>query len=276
MPNHTEKNSKAFYFESYGVQVRVECEDHEIFEDARDRAREALAGNFRLVDPVETPHSYRLSREDRTYLLQKDDRAFRHGESKELFLKYFDSAVRITVAEYAVDRLFLHAGVVGWKGRAILIPGTSFSGKTSLVHEFVRRGAEYYSDEYAVFDEEGLVHPFARKIAMRSRPGGNEVIEMTYMTPEELGGTTAVGPVPVGFILLTQFHEGSQWQPEKVTHGKGVFEMLSHTIPIRYKPEFSLQVLKKVTANAIILKSFRPDAAEFSEMFLEIVDNKVF
>ena len=58
------------------------------------------------------------------------------------------------------ERVFVHAGVVGWKGHAIVIPGRSRSGKTTLVAELVKAGAEYYSDEFAVLDAEGRVHPF--------------------------------------------------------------------------------------------------------------------
>jgi hypothetical protein len=65
------------------------------------------------------------------------------------------------VAEHAPDHLFVHAGVVGWEGRAIVMPGTSFAGKTTLVRAWLEAGATYYSDEFAVLDRAGRVHPFA-------------------------------------------------------------------------------------------------------------------
>ena len=43
------------------------------------------------------------------------------------------SDLQLYVAEAARRRLFVHAGAVGWRGRAIVIPGRSFSGKTTLV-----------------------------------------------------------------------------------------------------------------------------------------------
>jgi len=72
------------------------------------------------------------------------------------------------IAETAHDRFFVHAGVVGWNGRAIVIPGQSKIGKTTLVEEFLRIGATYYSDEFAVFDRRGYVHPFARPLRVRT------------------------------------------------------------------------------------------------------------
>src|ERR1051326_6942658 len=69
-----------------------------------------------------------------------------------------ESDLQLHVAEMARRCLFVHAGVVGWGGRALVIPGRSFSGKSTLVAALVRAGATYYSDEYAVFDAQGRVH----------------------------------------------------------------------------------------------------------------------
>src|SRR5262249_36261820 len=41
--------------------------------------------------------------------------------------------LRWHIAQAARRRIFLHAGVVGWQGRAIVLPGRSFAGKSTLV-----------------------------------------------------------------------------------------------------------------------------------------------
>jgi len=64
------------------------------------------------------------------------------------------------IALWARRRVFVHAGVVAWQGRAVLIPGRTLSGKSWLVRALVRAGAEYYSDEFAVLDARGRVHPY--------------------------------------------------------------------------------------------------------------------
>ena len=62
-------------------------------------------------------------------------------------IRALQTDLQLFVATEALSRLFVHAGVVGWRGRAILVPGTSFSGKTTLVAAMVQAGASYYSDE---------------------------------------------------------------------------------------------------------------------------------
>jgi hypothetical protein len=274
--SETDKTSNSLCLESYGVSVRLESNDPKLFEEARVRAEHALAGNLRIVEPVDDPHVFRLERKRRGYVQVKNGEPSGISRNKKAFLRYFDSCLRLTIAEYAVGRVFVHAGVVGWKGKAIVIPGKSFSGKTTLVSELVRQGAEYYSDEYAVFDENGFVHPFARRLGVRLLGPEGQVIETDHLTIEALGGTAGLSSIPVGWLLITAFDEDAKWEPRVLTSGNGVLEMLSQTIPIRYAPEFSLEVLKKVATSAIIVKSPRSDAVAFAKFFLDFVDNKAF
>ena len=71
---------------------------------------------------------------------------------KNFALDEIEARIRVQVATSSETRVFVHAGVVGWHGRAIVIPGESRSGKSELVTALVQAGATYYSDEYAVLD----------------------------------------------------------------------------------------------------------------------------
>ena len=71
--------------------------------------------------------------------------------SQELY-EIWQSDMDFYIAQRAPRKLFVHAGVVAWKGHAIVIPGRSHSGKTTLVKAFLQAGATYYSDEFAVFE----------------------------------------------------------------------------------------------------------------------------
>src|SRR5919205_641777 len=112
-------------------------------------------------------------------------------------------------------------------GVAIVIPGASFSGKTTLVAELVRRGATYYSDEYAVIDRHGYVHPFAKPLSLR---GDGE------RAPEELGGTRGRRPLPVRAIVEAPYREGARWRPRERSTAHGALVLLSNALPARYEP----------------------------------------
>ena len=65
------------------------------------------------------------------------------------------------------------------------LPGHSFSGKSTLVAALVRAGAVYYSDEFAVLDPDGFVHPYAKALSL-------DVARQV----EELGGVAGDEPLP--------------------------------------------------------------------------------
>jgi len=169
----------------------------------------------------------------------------------------FESDLRLFVAEFACHRVFLHAGVVGSKGKAIVIPGRSYSGKSTLVAALVRAGATYYSDEYAVFDSKGLVYPFSKPLEIRAEGE----IKQSRVTVGELGGKSGTKPLPVGLVLMTRYKSGAKWRPRKLTPGKGVLEMLFNTVSARKGPEKALSTLQHVTRKAEVLKGIRGDTS---------------
>jgi hypothetical protein len=171
----------------------------------------------------------------------------------------FESDLQLYVAEQSPRRVFVHAGVVGWRGKAIVIPGRSFSGKTSLVAALVKAGATYYSDEYAVLDERGRVHHYARPLSIRDI-GPHE--KPNKYPVETLGGRRGAKPLPVGLILVSKYKPGAQWRPRKLTAGEGALCLLANTVSARRQPENALATLREVVARAPVLKGSRGEASQ--------------
>ncbi len=177
----------------------------------------------------------------------------------------FERRLKMYVAEMARRRVFVHAGVVGWKGQAIVIPGRSYSGKTTLVRELVRGGATYYSDEYAVLDLQGRVHPYPQWLGVR-QPGS---MAQQHSPVETFGGIVGTKPLPVGLVIVSKYEENALWRPVKLTAGHGVLELLDNTVPARRKPEVVLPVLQQAVSAATILKGKRSEAEEIVRCIFE-------
>jgi len=184
---------------------------------------------------------------------------FARTRSFDDLIDQFESHVQLTVAEYAPRRVFVHAGVVEWKGKAILFPGLSFSGKSTLVAELLRAGATYYSDEYAVIDRNGRVHPYARKLRMRSADA------VRRMRAKDFGAHTGSKSLPIGLVITTRFKEGARWRPRELTRGKAVLELLANTVSARSQPQMALSFLTKAVATATSLKGTRGEARQIVE-----------
>ncbi len=192
--------------------------------------------------------------------------------SEEILLILFERELRLAVAEFSVNKVFLHAGVVGWKERAIIIPARSFQGKTTLVAELVKQGATYFSDEYAVLDENACVHPFPKPLSLRGIINDFEQLDTAV---EELGGIRGKGCLPVGMVLITEYLKDGVWQPEPLKQAAAIMEIIPHTMTMHSKPEFTLSILNKLTTRAIIVKTSRGEATKFAEIILKFLETQL-
>jgi hypothetical protein len=182
----------------------------------------------------------------------------------EAALDALEQDLQLHVATSAPRRLFVHAGVVAWRGRAVVIPGRSFSGKTTLVAALLRAGATYYSDEYAVFDAEGRVHPYPRTLSLRQ----SDAARPLRCHAAELGGRTGTTPLPVALILDTRYQHGARWRPRALSPGEALLSLLANTVPARERSEAAVAALTHVVTAAHALKGARGEAGEMAEELL--------
>jgi len=167
-------------------------------------------------------------------------------------------SLELFIGDRAPRRTFVHAGVVGWKGKAIVIPGRSHSGKSSLVTAFVKAGATYYSDEFAVLDERGRVHPYPVPLALRQDASG---LPRKYKV-EDLAGRVGDRPLPVGLVVITRYIDGARFRPRLASAGHAVMAMLGNTLPARRRPKRVLDVLTRAVSQALALRGARGEAEE--------------
>jgi hypothetical protein len=256
-------------FRSYGLRIGVRVTDPAVMKSVIDR----LPPGWQPAASPIVDYLYSLvvggqaegSRIQRFNLLYYDAGRMARTKDFELLLKTFESYLQLLVADNARRRIFVHAGVVGWKNRAIVIPGMSFSGKTTLVTKLVQAGAKYYSDEYAVLDEQGRVHPFARPLGVR-RP--NE-FETSRTDVASLGGVAGSRPLPIRLVVATKYRAGAKWRPRQLTQGRGVLELLANTVSARSQTRLALSTLPRAVEYAEVLKGVRGEADEIVETILK-------
>ena len=171
----------------------------------------------------------------------------------------------LLTAARAKDYLFVHAGVVAWERKAILIPARSMSGKTSLVRALLKAGAIYYSDEFALLDSAGYVHPYPVPLSIRK--GDNIVGCKTAL--ESLGIKPGTEPLPVGLVVIAKYQRYARWQPEILTPSQSMLAMMNNTVAARGDPTFSMPILKKVALNAKTIASKRGEAKRVARAILE-------
>ncbi len=254
-------------FVSYGLRIGIRVSSPEM-----DRIEGLLPPNAKPARGPRVGRLYSLivsgtevgSNVRRFNILYGDTVQLTRTKDTDQVLEALETDLQLYVAEQARRRVFVHAGVVGWRGRAIVIPGRTMSGKTTLVKALVEAGATYYSDEYAVLDERGRVHPYLRPMSVRENGGGRPM----KILPEALGGTAGVKPLPVGLVVATSYREGARWRPRPLSPGRAVMALLAHTVSARVKPERALTTLRQVVADALVLKGARGEAEAVAEALL--------
>jgi len=248
-------------FRAYGWRIGIRVDQPAVLE----KVAECLPPDWEPSPPpfVDQLYSLRVGvRNDR--VLHVGARRAARAMDLDQACEVLEGEIRLFLAEKARDRVFVHAGVVGWHGRALLVPGRSYSGKSTLVAALLRAGATYYSDEYAVLDSQGLVHPYARELKIRAGP------DLQRHPPERFGGRSATAPLPVGLVALARYQPGARWRPRPLSRGRALLEVLNHTVPARSRPEAALAALQAMLpGGAAALKGLRGEAEETAVVLLD-------
>lgn len=125
------------------------------------------------------------------------------------------------------SHFLIHAGVVAWNGKGIILAADASHGKTTLVLELVRRGFKYLSDEIAALGlADRRVHPFPRSLRIRpgtlelagvpeayiATPNGRskQLLDIEEIQPGGLGEAADIGHI----VILKDPNEESQKGPD--------------------------------------------------------------
>jgi hypothetical protein len=248
-------------FEAYGVPVRVIIPG----EGLRELVEELLPPGAQTVAHAPQASTFALrSADPGAYEVALDDHPVIGESPLELALETLDQQMRLHIAANARDRIFLHAGVVAADRGAIVLPGPSFSGKTTLVRALLELGTTYFSDEYAVLDCQGQVHPYPRRLSIRGDAG----TVSSERHASELGAELGRAPAPVGLVAVVPYRPraASSWQ--RISPGRAVAELLSNAVPAQARPRDSLRTLNRAVADATLIEGERGEAHTTAEQLL--------
>jgi hypothetical protein len=252
---------QAVAFEAFGVAVQVELDDPAL----QARVEAILPPSRVACDPSTATENFTLrASEPDGYTVAVADAPWVEQADLEVALGVLDAQIRMFVAANAKDLIFVHAGAVARDGKALLIPGESFAGKTTLVAALVQAGATYFSDEYAVLDADGRVHPYARRLSIRNGSAATQERPVS-----ELGGVAADQRAEVSAVVITRYRPGAEWLPRHLLAGQGVLALLANTVPAQERPRESLQALSRAVSGATILEGDRGEARDLVPRLLD-------
>jgi hypothetical protein len=179
-----------------------------------------------------------------------------------------ESSVHLQVAALTDQVAFVHAGVVAWRGRALILPGPSHSGKSTMVASLIAAGGTYYSDEYAVIDLEGRIRAFPRQLRLRCA-----VEQKSSAGPiaSTVNGE-AIEPLQPAWIMNLRYRPDGVWDPKELTPGQTLLALLENTVAVRRQPELSLRTLGLAVGSSIGWQSERGEADNATREIVRLMD----
>jgi len=260
-------------FEAFGVRIGVSTNDARI----GSRLTDVVPPHSRPCNPGEVEQHYSVHTADGMRFTVRYD--LRDGVpaqpwdgasyvasdvDRELALGLLDTHVHGCVALNAPEHIFIGAGVVAHHNRAILLPGVALSGKTTLVSALVHAGCVYYSDQYAVLDERGLVHPYAQPLVLTAQPQPE-----TNHRGDIRSAIAGAEPLPVGAVVATSYRPGAEWRPRRLSRGEAVLALLSHAVPAQHRTEEVMRAINRaLEPDPVILASDRDEAEPMATQLL--------
>lgn len=252
---------------AYGCNLQIETAIASVFEAAN---RYVLPTLPRVHSFSGVPHCVaRIDQAEGGYELIADGISRAFSSTALSMMQYLIRALDDAVIRNLRGLYAVHAGTVVWNGKAILLPGRSHAGKSSLVAELLRRGATYYSDEYALIDSCGQVHPYPRPVLVRNGSAFQEpVLPGAWQAP------VGDGPVMAGWIFLVKYQSGGSWKIEPMEQSAALFALLQNTPHVLAESPEMISFFHRAVLGAKGFSGARSEAGEAAERILELADQR--
>jgi hypothetical protein len=215
--------------------------------------RAALPGLGALVEVEQVVAPDWVVEEDvGTWTLTETDNAYsqQFSSAGDLLHGLF-GALGYRVAEGMTGGHCLHAAAVARNGRAIVLPGVSGRGKSSVCAWLVAQGFEYISDELVVVDGDGQVTGFGRPLQLKR--GSYDAVAplvvneehvvygdtVSSYPPEAFAGTRYIGSsLPIAAWLFPAFESGAGFSLRELSSAQCALQVLQAHVNARNLPNY--------------------------------------
>jgi hypothetical protein len=170
-----------------------------------------------------------------------------------------ESELALFAAERLDGYIAVHAAVIVHEGVAIVLPGPSGVGKSSLCIAAAEAGGSVLTDEYALIDpSSGRVSGWQRPVRVRLDGGG---VERRHIT-------VAHEPTAVALVAVLVFDGTAAPTISPISPAEAAIELMNNAVCAASRPDQSLDAALAVTRSARSVAGVRGEAAAaISELF---------
>lgn len=177
-----------------------------------------------------------------------------------------ESILGLFAAEHLSERVAVHAAVLVADQGAIVLPGLTHSGKSTLARSARHRGLRVLGDEYALVDvASGTIQGWPRPLRHRTPAG----VERTALDETEQASAFSDHPVRL-VAALTYSSDPPAIEP--ASRSEMVMQVLLNTVCAQTRPEASFRAAMAMTAKALLLAGRRGESEPTLDLLLELLD----
>ena len=199
---------------------------------------------------------------DRYRIVRNDDRSSFEVSAPSL-VPCLEAEITQFLVRTLSNRVLLHAACVTRGGRAVVMPGESGRGKTTLSATLVRRGCGYLSEELTLVDlSSRTITPFPKAFSLKPPsfglleglvpdPAGAGSEPIWHLDPEDLRpGSVATEAAPVDWVVFPFFEAGTDLRLEALTPGETTLGLFENMVNVARHKAAGLDVLIAIAMNA--------------------------
>lgn len=235
----------------WGIPFAIEWSEPDFCEPIR----ELLLPGWVHDPQLQTAESFRLIRDANGRVQVHSPGDAPDIESKSGLWENLERKLQIYLGSKTREAVFVHAAAVEWKGQAVVFPGASYSGKSTLTQALLQAGAKYLSDEYAIIDGSGLVHSYPRRLSLRVAGAANRRVD-----PAQKGWAVGGGPLPLGAVVDCRFVRRAKWSPKIISKGDALLTLCGNAVSAILAPEFVLSSLGLAIQESVCIRATRGEA----------------
>lgn len=199
-----------------------------------------------------------------------------------------EMALNWCVAMRVYTYMTFHSAVAERGGKAVLIPGASGQGKTTLSASLMLRGWRLFSDEFGFFDmDSGKLVPYPRPLSIKNESievlkkfsdaakftdsmSGTPKGTLAYLQPSEESIMRSTEPAELGWFIFPEFAPEQEPALVKLEPGKAMFGLTRSSVNYDKFGERSFRVLTELVDRVPAYAMRYPHLEAAGEMIEEL------
>jgi hypothetical protein len=229
-----------------------------------------------------------LDAESRCLTLRRDELLLYQSESVARLAILLINRVTEQLVTECTQGLLIHAAALA-RGRAVILPGRTGAGKTTLAAWLTKAGFDYLSDELVYIpDGELTVQPFPRPLAVKT--AGLPVVrrlldferhadqmvaapEATFIPPRLLGVGNPSSDVRAAAVVSFQYQENARFAMEPLSPAATGLVLMGCLVNARNLPGHGFRAVARLAREVPGWKMIYGNAADVSDPLAALLES---